>query len=143
MPDVLDGTYLNIELAIPRDEDGPDFATVTKRLRGKYGLPVSRDHNNPTLDTIMYELDYKDGHKYFLAANAIAENMFAQVNGGGNRHVLSQEIVGHRYNGTELKKQDAFIATRTGSKRRRDTMKGVKFLFKWKDGRTTWVTPII
>ena len=32
-PDVFDDTYLNMELAIPRDGDGPEFAKVTKRLR--------------------------------------------------------------------------------------------------------------
>jgi hypothetical protein len=35
-PDVFDDTYLNMELAIPRDEDGPEFARVTKRLRVHY-----------------------------------------------------------------------------------------------------------
>ena len=74
-----------------------------------------------------------------LAANAIAENMLAHVNGEGKRHVLFQDIVGRRYVSTEVKEQDAFILTRTGTKRRRETMKGVEGLVQWKDGRTTWV----
>jgi hypothetical protein len=87
-PDVFDDTYLNMELAIPRDSDGPEFARVTKRLKDKDGLPIGRANNNPILDTRMYEVEYPDGHKASLAANAIAENMFAQVDDKGNRHVL-------------------------------------------------------
>ena len=47
--------YLNMELEIPRDGDGPDFVKVTKRLRDKDRLPIGRAHNNPILDTIIYE----------------------------------------------------------------------------------------
>ena len=96
----FDGMYLNMQLSIPRDGDRPDFAKVKKRLRDKYRLPIDRAHKNPTLDTRMYEVEYKDGHKSLLAANAIAENMFAQVDGEGNRHVLFQDIVDHMYDGT-------------------------------------------
>ena len=55
-PDVCEETYLNMDLVIPRDGDGPDFAKVTKRLRDKDGPPIDRSHNNPILDTRMYEV---------------------------------------------------------------------------------------
>ena len=77
-------------MAIPRYGYRPAFDKVTKRLRNKDGLPISRPHNNAILDTRMYKLDYKDRHKGLLASNAIAENMFDQVDGEGNRHVLFQ-----------------------------------------------------
>ena len=89
---------------------------MTKRLRKKGGLPIGRAYNNPILDTIMFEVEYKDGHKDSLEDNAIADNMFNQVDREGNWHFLFQEIVGHRYDSTELKEQDAFITTRTGTK---------------------------
>ena len=100
---MFEDKYLNMELAIPRDGDGPDFAKMTKRLRDKDMLTIGRSHNNPILDTRMYEVEYKDGHKDSLAANAIAGNIFSQVYGEVNWHVLFQEIVDHRYNGTEVK----------------------------------------
>lgn len=137
-PDVFDDTYLNMELAIPRDgDDGPEFAKVTKRLRDKDGLPIGKANNNPILDTRMYEVEYPDGHKASLAANAIAENMFAQVDDEGNRHVLFEEIVDHRTDGSEVKQQDAFITTHNGNKRRRETTKGWEILVQWKDGSAT------
>ena len=139
-PDVFGNTYLNMELAIPRYGDGPDFSKVTKRLRDKDGLTIDRSHNNPILDTRMYEVEYKDRHKTSLAANAIADSMFDKVDVEGNWHVLFQEIVDHRYDSTEVKEQDAFITTSTGTKRRRDTTKGFEVLSQWKDGSTTKVT---
>ena len=50
------------------------------------------------------------------------------------------EIIDYQRNGTELKQQDAFIATKTGTKRRRKTTKGWEPLIEWKDGSTTWVS---
>jgi hypothetical protein len=127
-PDVHGDMCINTELAIPRDVDGPDFAKVVKRLKDKDGLPIGKANNNPILDTRMYEVEYKDGHKASLAANAIAENMFAQVDDEGNRHVLFEAIVDHRTDGSEVKQQDAFITTRTGTKRRKETTKGWEIL---------------
>jgi hypothetical protein len=95
-----------------------------KRLRDGNGLPIGTANNNPILDTRMYEVEYPDGHKAALAANAIAENMFAQTDMEGNRHVLFEVIIDHRADGSELKQQDAFITTRSGTKRRRATTKG-------------------
>jgi hypothetical protein len=136
----FDDTYLNMELAIPRDSDGPEYARVTKRLKDKNGLPIGTANNNPILDTRLYEVEYSDGKTASLAANAIAENMFAQVDAEGNRHVLFEAIVDHRTDGSEVKQQDAFLTTRTGTKRRRHTTQGWEILVQWKDGSTTWIT---
>ena len=138
-PDVFYDTYLKMELAIPRYVDGPDFAEVKKRLTDKDGLPIGRDHNNPILDTRMYEEEYKDGHKSSLASNSIAEKCFAQVGGEVNQQVIFQDIVYHRYVGAEVKEQDTFIMTHTGTKPRRETTEGVEVLDQWKDGSTAWV----
>jgi hypothetical protein len=105
------------------------------------GLPIGRANNNPILDTRMNEAEYPGGHKASLAANAIAENMFAQVDDEGNRHVLFEEIVDHRTDaGTEVKQQDAFLTTSNGNRRRRETTKGWEILIPWKDSSTTWVS---
>ena len=49
------------------------------------------------------------------------------------------EIIDYRTNGTELKQQDAFITTKTGTKRRRETTKGWELFIEWKGGSTNWV----
>jgi hypothetical protein len=78
-PDAYDDTYLNMELALPRDGAEVQFGRVTKRLRDKNGIPIGTANDNPILDTRMYEVEFQDGHRASLAANAIAENLFAQI----------------------------------------------------------------
>ena len=65
-------------------------------------------------------------------ANAIAENIFAQVNGEVNHHVLFEDIINHKYDGPEVKNQDAFITANTGTKRCSDTKNKVEVFFQWK-----------
>ena len=74
-----------------------------------------------------------------LAANSIAENLFAQIDDDGNRQVLMDDIIGHRSNEHAVKQQDAFIITKMGTKRRKETTKGWELLIRWKDGGTDWI----
>ena len=93
--ETLDDTYLNMEIALPRDSDGPEYAKVTKRLRDTNDLPIGTANDNSILDTRLYEVEYLDGYKTSLATNAIAENLFSQVDNEGNRHVLFDAIIDH------------------------------------------------
>ena len=123
-PDTLDDTYLKMEVSLPRDGEGPELACVIKRLREKDGIPIGTANDNPILDSQVYEVEFIDGHKASLEANAIAKFLFAQVNDEGYRTVLMQEIIDHRVNVREVKKVDAFIVSPNGSKRRKETTKG-------------------
>ena len=78
-PEALQDTYIHMEVALPRDTDGPEFSRVTKILRDANGLPIGTANDNPLQDTRIYEVEYVDGHKASLSANSIAQNMFAQV----------------------------------------------------------------
>ena len=137
-PEVLEDTYLNVEVALPRDSEGPQFARVTKRLRDANGIPIGTANDNPILDSRIYEVEYADGYKASLAANTIAENMFAQVDDEGNRHVIFDSIIDHRTDGSELKEHGAFTRLNNGGRRRRETTKGWEILIQWKDGSSSW-----
>jgi hypothetical protein len=91
------------------------------------------------LDTRIYEVEFPDGYKTSLAANAIAENLYAQVDEEGNRHVLFEEIIDHRTTGKEVKQQDAFVTASNGTRRRRETTQGWEILVRWKDASTSWI----
>ena len=139
-PDTYD-QYLQMELALPQgDSLEPRMARVTKRLKDSHGIPIGTADQNPLLDTRMYEVEFADGEKASLTANYIAENLFAQVDDEGNRHILMKEIIDYRTNETELKQQDAFITTKMGTKHRQETTKGWELLIEWKDGSTNWVS---
>ena len=137
---MLDNTYLNMELALPKTGGEVEFGHVVKRLRDKDGLPIGTAHNNPILDTRIYEVEFSDGHRASLAANVIAENLYSQVDSEGNRHVLFADIIDHRTNGKQLSKDDAFITTSMGTKQRRESTIGWEILIQWKDSSTTWVS---
>ena len=79
-----------------------------------------------------------DGHRASLAANAIAENLFAQVDEEGNRHVLMETIADHRVDGNQLDLGRATITSKNGAKRYVETTKGWELLIQWKDGSTSW-----
>jgi hypothetical protein len=67
-----------MELAIPRDGDGPEFVRGTKRLRDKDGLHI-----------------------------CIAENKFAQVDLRGRPIRILEVIVDHRTDGSKAKRSEA------------------------------------
>ena len=101
-PDSYNG-YLHMELAFDRGDDSPSFAKVTKRLRDTQVLPIGTANENPILETRIYEVEYLYGFTTSMAANSIAENMFAQADEDGNYHVLFDEIVEHRCDGNQVK----------------------------------------
>ena len=130
-PDTYD-QYLQIVLAMPQSDSlEPRLARVTKRLKDANGIPIGTADQNPLLDTRMYEVEFTDGEKASLAANYIADNLFAQVDDEGNCQVLMNEIIDYQTNRTELKQQNAFITTITGTKHRRETTKGWELLIEW------------
>ena len=140
-PDTYD-QYLQMELALPQSDSlDPRLTRVTKRLKDANGISIGTANQNPLVDIRMYEVEFADGEKASLAANYIAKNLFAQVDDEGNHQVLINEIIDYRTNGTELmKQQDAFITTKMGTKRRRETTKGWELLVERKDGSTNWVS---
>ena len=108
--------------------------------RDANGLPIGTAHDNSILTSRMYEVEYQDGHRSAMAANAIAQNLFAQVDAEGNCHVLFDEIIDHRTDGKEVKQQDAFLTTRSGTRQRRETTIGWEILVQWKDQSTSWIS---
>jgi hypothetical protein len=94
--EIADAQFLIMELTLPRDGEGPEFARVTKRLKDEDGKPIGRANDNPMLDTRVFEVEYYDGHMTTMSANVITECMFAQVDHEGSRLLLLDEVVDHR-----------------------------------------------
>ena len=65
----VDETYLNMEVSLPRSDNGPEFSRITKRLRDANGLPIDLANENLIIDTRVYEIEYVDGHKDSIATN--------------------------------------------------------------------------
>ena len=50
-PEIIDDTYTNMEVALTRDTEVPDFSGVTKRLKDANGQPIGTANENTILDT--------------------------------------------------------------------------------------------
>ena len=60
-----------MDIAIPRDGDGPEFDQATRRLRDKDRVTTGKDGDNPILETLMYGVEYLDFHNEPFTANTI------------------------------------------------------------------------
>ena len=112
-----------MELSLDRHNDGPEFARVNKRLNNNDFRLIGILADNPILDTRMYEVEYADEYKTVSRSNAIASNLFSQVDQDGKRFLLLNAIIDLRTNGTQIKEGDSSIHVSNGNKRRRDTTK--------------------
>ena len=132
--DVLDG-YVNMEIALPRSEEGKlEDAIVKKRAVDRGGIPIGVANSNPMLDSRIYEVEYSDGSLEAFTANIIAENILSQVDEQGHRQLMMDEIMDHRKTSDAIKKDDSlYIPHKT------KTTKGWEICVFWKDTSFTWV----
>ena len=89
-----------MELALDRGGGQLKYERVKKWSKYNQGRPIRIASDNPIIGTRMYEVKYQYSHTAALAANIIAENLFAQVDEEGNRSVLFEEIVYFSIDGT-------------------------------------------
>ena len=129
--------YFNVELALYRHDDRPEFARVNKRLRDKDSRSIRITADNSILDTRMYKVEYADGYKAEMTANAIASNLFSQANQDGQRFLFFNAIIDSHTNGTQIREGDTFIYMSNGNKRKRETTKEWEVCIQWKDGTST------
>ena len=52
-PKLLEEKYVDMEIALPIDGEGPKFVKVKKPLWDANGIPIGRYHENPMLATIV------------------------------------------------------------------------------------------
>ena len=133
-------TYVGMEVGLRRGNDGEILrARVKRQAIGEEGLPIGTAHTNPMTDTRQYEVEYEDGTTEILAANLLAENILAQVDEYGHKHQMLEEIGGHRKTDEAIEESDAWLTTKSGSRRRKLTTRGWELFIIWKDGSSNWI----
>ncbi len=83
-PDTYD-QHVGAEVVLPIG-DTMMIAKVRGRKRQLDATLMGKAHSNPILDTRTYEVKLMDGQKAELAANVIAQNVFAQCDSKGNQY---------------------------------------------------------
>ena len=136
-PDSYDN-WLTAEVMLPIGDENVR-GVVKRRVKDENGLPVGTSHQNPILDTREYEVQLPDGSVECYTANMIADNIYAQVDDEGNSYTLLDEIIDHRSNNKAVKMEDAWVHTKSGTRRRKPTTIGWDLLLQFKDGTTRWV----
>ena len=127
-PDTYD-QYVGAEVVLPIGDKMMN-AKVRGRKRQSDGTLRGKAHSNPILDTRTYEVEFADGQRTELAANVIAENMFAQCDSEGNQYLLLAGIVDHRKDSSAVEKKDMYI--KQGSNQQlRKTTKGWSLCVEW------------
>lgn len=89
------------------------------------------------LDSRVYEVYLPDGHIKEYAANALAENIYAQVDAEGFRHLILGEIINNHQEEDAVHMSDKWIQGKANMSCR-PTTKGWKLQVQWKDGTTSW-----
>jgi hypothetical protein len=113
---------------------------VKRRAVGPDGKLIGTYDENPILNTMVYEVEFPDGQVQEYSANLIAENMLSQVDDEGFSITMLEAIIDHQKDeANAVSTPDAYVVTRTGTRRRRKTTQGWKLLVKWKDGSETWI----
>ena len=128
--------YLHVDLMFPRGNT-LERGRVTKRARDSEGNPMGTANANPILDTRQYIVEFEDGTEAELAANAIAQSMYAQCDEDGNQYLLFDSIVDYRRSTTALCYADQKV-TRNGRTTIRRSTAGWQLCVQWKDGSTSW-----
>ena len=133
--------YINMELGIPRGREGDmELGTVKRRAVDRDGKPVGKAHTNPLLDHRQYEVEFHDGRIETMTANIIAENLLAQVDEEGRRHLMIDEIEDHRILPNAIPRSEGTYVTRSGTPRKKRTTRGWELYVRWKGGSGDWIS---
>lgn len=126
--------YINMRVDLSRNgKECIERATVKRRALDVDGRPIGSKHNNPLLDSRVFEVEYDDGTIEALSANVIAENILAQVDDEGRKQLMLDEIIDHRQYGTVTLSSDDI------NQKKRKTTEGWDLCIQWKDGSTHWL----
>ena len=106
---------------------------VKGRKRHSDGHFVGHYHENPILDTSIYEVEFEDGHVEAYHANQITEAIYASVDREGNTIYTVKEILDHSHDGSALHGDDGWY-NKNGKRIPKRTTKGWKICVESQDG---------
>ena len=111
---------------------------MPKRARDNDDNGIGCANENPILDTRGYVVEFDDDEKAELAANTIAQSMYAHCELDGNQFSMFDSIVDFRRSTTALCYADQKVLKADGSSFMRRTTSGWKLYIQWKEGSTLW-----
>ena len=130
---------IGAEVVLPKDGTAMKAGKVIGRALDKRGYPLGVYNEDPMLDSRIYEVMFPDGTINQYSSNLIAESIWSEVDADGRRQQLMEEIVGFEKGPEALSKEEGYITSGNGQKKKIKTTKGFNLLFRWTDGQQSWV----
>ena len=132
------GDFLvNTEVLLPIG-NSQELARVLRQKHDMEGNPIGSAHRNPALDTHVYEVYFPNRRTEELAANVIAEAVYAQCDTKGNQHVLLDAIMDYRKDPSVAVARNDQVTVVDGKKIVKHSTRGWELCCEWKDGSTSW-----
>ena len=130
---------LNSEVSLQVGED-MSVGKVTQRALGPDGTVAGTYDENPSMNTMIYEVEFPNGDVKEYAANIIAENMLTQVDTDGYSLTMMKGIIDYkRDDAVAIPKSEMYVVTSRGNRKLRKTTIGWKLLVQWADDSETWI----
>ena len=114
---------INTEI-VANHNDQLQAGQVKWRTLGLDGKTIGRYHENPIMNSLIYDVEFPDGQIKEYAANVISENILSQVDSEGFSTDHFESIVDYRVNDFAVPKSEGFILSRNGQRKQRKTTKG-------------------
>jgi hypothetical protein len=135
--EVAEDFLVNSKVLLPVG-NSQELARVLHRKRDADGKVMGTAHRNPVLDSHVYEVRFPDRRTEELAANVIAEAVYAQCDANGNQYVLLDAIVDYRKDPSVVVARDDQVTIVDGKKIVKHSTHGWELCCDWKDSSTSW-----
>ena len=112
---------------------------VLRRVLGPGGEQLGTYDLNPFLNTIMYEVEFDDGHIAEYSASVIAENILSRCDNDGFSTTMLKCITDFSKALDAVTESNMYVTTKNGKKRLRKTTQGWKLLVRWADDTESWI----
>ena len=119
----LDDKFVGQTLQLPLNGEMA-YAKVLRRKRRNDGSLIGIENSIPILDTRIYEIEHADGSISEYNTNVLLENLYEQVDDHGNQYNIFDSIIDHRKTDDAISKEDGYITSQNGVRRKIITTKG-------------------
>jgi hypothetical protein len=134
--EAVEDFLVNSEVLLPVG-NSQELARVLRWKQDADGKVMGTTHHNPAMDSCIYEVQFPDGRTEELAANVIAEAIYAQCDANRNQYVLLDAIVDYRKDPSMTVARDAQVMIVDGKKIVKRSTHGWELCCEWKDGSTS------
>ena len=123
---------VNVEVSL-QHEDFLQVGKVRKRAVGPDRPMHGKYHDNPRLNSLLYEFEFPDGQVKEYAANVIAQNILDQCDSEGYKTAIFDSIIDYKKTDAATLMENKFITTKSGQQHIVKTTKGWKLLVRLND----------